>query len=427
MVKVSVIIAAYQGDQFLKAAIASALAQTYSDFEILVVDDAASPATAELVRSFGDPRLHYHANPECLGVAANHWSAFQLAQGDYIAILNQDDMWSPSFLETMVRKLDNHPDCVLAFSDHHLMDQKSLLLEEQTDQNTRRYGRDRLQPRVHQPFDQLLIRQSIPMVMAGVFRKSALREEDRDFFVQSGPAYNLCLAYLLCRTRKGAYYHPERLTSYRVHAQSATSRNDVAWSVGSALVWSEVAQEAGFASVRREARRKASEAWGNAALAGIRRNARAEVLRHAVAGLRSRCTIRSMGIMIVSILPGVVAQRILHSCHLFLLAGIALMTGVIVEPGGVPHDTGLRLQASRSLWTNEPAVMPGDNATFALVGTHGRRYPPYGIGQSLVMLPWDIWATIATEWLDFPAATKTRLRRGLISARSYFTTVYRGR
>jgi glycosyltransferase involved in cell wall biosynthesis len=308
---VTVVMAAYRADDFLREALASALRQTLDDFEVIVADDAASPTTRALVDSFGDRRVRYTANPSPLGVAANHWAALQRARGHYVAVLNHDDRWCPEFLATVVAALEASPDAVLAFGDHNVIDARGNFLAEETEAMTRRYGRDRLAAGMHRPFDQLLVAQSIPMVMAAAFRRSALRPEQEDFFVRCGPAYDLGLAVLLCATGQGAYYQPARLTDYRVHGGSLTSRADVAWAAGAALCWDRLARQTACPAVRREARARASESHLAAALRGMRSGQRKDVRTHAGEALRRRVSPRSLAVAALALLPGPVTQRLL--------------------------------------------------------------------------------------------------------------------
>jgi len=75
----------------------------------------------------------------------------------------------------------------------------------------------------------------------------------------------------------------------------------------------------------------------------------------------------------------------------FLLGLVAFLTALVVQSGDLgSSDTAHRLQATHSFWTSEPAVFPGDYPEFGLHGRGGRLYGWYGIGQSLLMLPFDL-------------------------------------
>src|SRR5436305_1929804 len=96
---VSVLVAAYKAHDYLRQALASALAQTEPRLEILVADDANDREAERVAASFGDARIVYHGNPGRLGPARNHWTALGRARARYAAILNHDDLWRPTFVE----------------------------------------------------------------------------------------------------------------------------------------------------------------------------------------------------------------------------------------------------------------------------------------------------------------------------------------
>jgi glycosyltransferase involved in cell wall biosynthesis len=100
---VSVVIATYNWSGVLRHAIASALAQTFQSFEVLVVGDACTDDSAEVVAGFGDPRLRWHNLPANSGSQAMPNNAgISLARGEYIAYLGHDDLWHPEHLESLL-------------------------------------------------------------------------------------------------------------------------------------------------------------------------------------------------------------------------------------------------------------------------------------------------------------------------------------
>lgn len=115
MPRATVLIATYHG-RFLSQTLESVLTQTFEDFEVLVLDDAASPECEALVDSFGDPRLKYRPNAKNLGPAMNHASGLRQAAGELTAILNHDDLWEPNTLALLVDAIDANPRAVAAFS-----------------------------------------------------------------------------------------------------------------------------------------------------------------------------------------------------------------------------------------------------------------------------------------------------------------------
>ena len=104
---VSVIVPAYNAEAFIHLTLSSVLAQTYQNFEIIVVDDGSCDRTSEIVESFArkDARIQL-LRQQNSGVAAARNLAIQAAKGIYIAPLDADDIWYPQKLEKQVRCLD---------------------------------------------------------------------------------------------------------------------------------------------------------------------------------------------------------------------------------------------------------------------------------------------------------------------------------
>lgn len=104
---VSVITAAYNRSNVLRYAIESLLANTFSDWELLAVDDASTDDTRKLVTSFNDPRIRLIALPRNTGEQSGpNNQGFCAARGRYIAYLNQDDLWFPDHLDKAVAELE---------------------------------------------------------------------------------------------------------------------------------------------------------------------------------------------------------------------------------------------------------------------------------------------------------------------------------
>lgn len=120
--RVSVCIPAWCGGDFLEAAIRSVLAQTWTDFELLVIDDCSPDDTAERVaRHAGDPRLKYIRNAHNLGPQGNWNRCLTEARGEYIKVLPHDDLIAPDCLEKQVKALEANPLAVLAFASRHII------------------------------------------------------------------------------------------------------------------------------------------------------------------------------------------------------------------------------------------------------------------------------------------------------------------
>ena len=100
--KISIIITSYNCEEYIARALESAFAQTYSNLEIILVDDASDDSTLEIARSFDDPRLKIIANQQNRGVSSARNCGLRAATGDWIALLDSDDWYAPLRLEKLV-------------------------------------------------------------------------------------------------------------------------------------------------------------------------------------------------------------------------------------------------------------------------------------------------------------------------------------
>ncbi len=106
---VSVIVAAYNTRGFISDALDSVFAQTYSDFQIVVVDDASNDGTSEILTSYHDSRLIVLRNETRSGAAFSRNRAIRESSGAYVAILDADDFWASDKLEEQVNFLNKRP------------------------------------------------------------------------------------------------------------------------------------------------------------------------------------------------------------------------------------------------------------------------------------------------------------------------------
>lgn len=108
---VSVIMPVYNTEAYVGEAIRSVLAQHFTDFELIVVDDGSADGSAQVVRSFDDPRIRFEQNSSNLGVSRTLNRALELARGTYIARHDSDDVSLPERIGRQVAFLQAHPEC----------------------------------------------------------------------------------------------------------------------------------------------------------------------------------------------------------------------------------------------------------------------------------------------------------------------------
>jgi len=120
---VSVIIPTYNRAHFVGRAIRSVLNQTYQDFELIVVDDACSDNTEEIVRGFNDDRIRYIRHDENKGGAAARNTGIKAARGEYVAFQDDDDEWMPVKLEKQLEVLRTEEKVGMVYTDMWRIDQ----------------------------------------------------------------------------------------------------------------------------------------------------------------------------------------------------------------------------------------------------------------------------------------------------------------
>ena len=117
---VSVIIPVYNGDRYIEEAIDSILMQTYPDWEIIIVDDGSTDNTPNIIEKYGDYLKYFRQANQ--GVAASRNLGLSKARGEYIAFLDQDDVFLPHKLETQVNVLVENPGLGMVNSGWEIID-----------------------------------------------------------------------------------------------------------------------------------------------------------------------------------------------------------------------------------------------------------------------------------------------------------------
>lgn len=113
---VSVIVTTYKRAKLLAQTLNSILTQTYTDFELIVVDNLSEDGTSEYVSSIADPRVRYFRNANHGVIAVNRNYGIRQARGKYIAFCDDDDLWLADKLEQQVKLLEQHADAALCYT-----------------------------------------------------------------------------------------------------------------------------------------------------------------------------------------------------------------------------------------------------------------------------------------------------------------------
>lgn len=204
--RVTVLMAAYNAAEFIRESIESILAQTFQDFEFVIVDDGSTDDSAAIAQSYRDTRIVVLRNERNLGLTASLNRGLRAASGELIARQDADDISHPSRLEREVETLAAHPNVALVGTQAKLMDADGASLGEL------RVPVDPLSIRWAQMFDNCFIHSAV------MFRRSVALElggYDDSFCISQDYA-------LWSRIMRGhaTMNLDEKLLSLRVHASS---------------------------------------------------------------------------------------------------------------------------------------------------------------------------------------------------------------
>ena len=218
MHKVSVVIPAYNRARFLPECLESVLGQTFRDFEILVIDDGSTDNTPEVVAAYCPP-VRYVCQ-ENQGMIAAYNKGIELARGEYIAILDSDDVLLEDALRLRVDIMDRYPEVGFSYGQAHIIDEESRMLRLRRRRSKGPFvwqGKEeigRLLLGNYIPCSTVMIRRSCFEVV-GLF-DSTFRQGSEDFDM-----------WLRLAKRYDVAYIDKPLAKFRVHAQTISAGRQV--------------------------------------------------------------------------------------------------------------------------------------------------------------------------------------------------------
>lgn len=227
MASVSIVIPTYERVQLLREALDSALAQTFTDVEILIGDNSDSDDTERmLAEHYHDPRIHYQHNRPGLGAIGNWLDLVRRSTAPLIGTLHDDDVWEPDYLATVAPPMLADPSIAMTFNDYWVIDEHGAIQKDYTERESARTHRDELPAGpVHYDLEQglrLVAVWNAPQpCYAAVIRRDEILATD--FPEDIHPLYDIWTSYNLVMRGCGLRYEPRRLTRYRVHSNAGTS------------------------------------------------------------------------------------------------------------------------------------------------------------------------------------------------------------
>lgn len=220
MPTVTVAIPTLNRANYLVQAVESVLAQTFSNFKILVVDNASTDNTRAVIRSFSDTRLEYTCNDHQLGMIDNWNHALKLCNSDFVCILGDDDQWLPEFLEKSISVLRNHPSVGFTFSHCNKVDSNGAFIQ--------RWGYDFPPSGLIRGHDYLeytlkygccLTNSSTVVIRRKIFETVGLFQPE---FSYNTFDFNL---WIRMANEFDTYFIDEVLVNYRIHEQQISDRH----------------------------------------------------------------------------------------------------------------------------------------------------------------------------------------------------------
>jgi glycosyltransferase involved in cell wall biosynthesis len=213
MPKVSICIPTYNTARYLPEAIESVLEQSFTDYELVICDNASTDQTAEVCSSYDDPRIRYARFEEKTNQAGNFNRCLKGARGEFITLLHADDFLLPGFLADRVKRLEDR-EIGFAFGAVQIVDRRSAIISTQSRwSEDRRFQRGEL-------LESLLFGciVSPPSLMvrkecadkAGAFRTDLTWGHDWEWALRLAE-------------NSAAFYASAPLAAYRVHDESGTA------------------------------------------------------------------------------------------------------------------------------------------------------------------------------------------------------------
>ncbi|WP_217595535.1 glycosyltransferase family 2 protein [Cohnella sp. GbtcB17] len=231
-VKISVAVPTHKRAHYLRATLLSICAQTRTPDEIVISEDGRDRPTFETVKEIIEmyPAIVFKhmasiSDDVRIGQLKNRQQAFRATTGDLVAMLDDDDVWEPTFLECAESALLSHPQCAFVSSNHYFMDDTGSRLVQQSRDFAAYSGRSAMRSQLYEDVLTHTLRNNacVFSLQFSLFRRGAL--ERVGFFQPSGglvPDYMLMLA-LGARGLSG-YFLTDYLGSCRVHAGQQTAK-----------------------------------------------------------------------------------------------------------------------------------------------------------------------------------------------------------
>lgn len=222
---VSVVVASYNYQDLIRETLDSILCQTYTNFEIIVVDDGSKDNSVSVIKEYvlqhHNVKLYTHPNNENRGLPATVQLGIKKSQGDYIAFLESDDLWVPTCLEKRMEILKQHPDVKIISNDVLLFGNEQVIEEKKDYFNT-------INSKLKEGYNVISLEEyrylnPIPTFSCVMISADELHQVD---FKATIPAWLDIWIYRQVLCHSELYYIPEKITKWRMHATSYNNKKN---------------------------------------------------------------------------------------------------------------------------------------------------------------------------------------------------------
>ncbi|MBL8048539.1 MAG: glycosyltransferase [Chthonomonas sp.] len=208
---ISIIMPSYGHARFVGAAVRSVLAQTFTDWELVIVDDCSPDQSLSVLREFDDPRIRLSVNERNLGAYATEQRALEMTRHDLVAVLNSDDLWSPEKLAVQAAALQEHPAASFCFVRGWVVDGDGKVDEADDVHGDWPVGLADYRP--------WLVVENRILASGVVFRRAGLR------FATNAHYSGDWMALLEASNRGPGIGVADRLTQWRIHGSNSFTRS----------------------------------------------------------------------------------------------------------------------------------------------------------------------------------------------------------
>ncbi len=192
----------YNAERFLAEAMDSVLQQTFTDFEFLILDDASTDNSVNIIRSYDDPRIRFYKNDKNMGISATLNRGISLANSDLIARMDADDICYPVRLQRQYDYITAHPECAMVSCWVRVITEDGSLVRQENFRSEFYYYNLTFECWIYHPT--ILFRKAAVLEICGY---TVTYSEDFELFWQISRKYKI-------------YNLPELLLDYRVTSQS---------------------------------------------------------------------------------------------------------------------------------------------------------------------------------------------------------------